>query len=142
MKLKELRHWPPDCAACGGAVDNWASAGRSDDRWLHKECWIDRASRQTQPPLMSPVVSLDARKFPVILFLLLFHVGGGAAVMGWFMLGQFDYGTGGFVVLILGVAGLMTGLAGFALEITLRRRAELVRAELVRNGGWQALEES
>ena len=75
---------------------------------------------------------------PVLLFLLLFHAGGGAAVVGWFMFARFEYATLGLATLLFGLLGLLAGVAGFAIETVMRVRAQAVRQELEAKGGWKS----
>lgn len=60
--------------------------------------------------------------------------------MGWFMLTQFEGQSSALIVLLAGVVGFLLGLGGFAVEVVMRRRAELIRQELERQGGWQPIE--
>ena len=73
----------------------------------------------------------------MLLFLLLFHVGGGATVAGWFMFARFEYATAGLITLVLGLVGLLVGIAGFAIETVLRMRAQAMRQEIEGHGGWR-----
>lgn len=141
MGLKSLFQWPPKCKVCGAQISRWTDAGVSHGNWLHKRCWLEVAgppARDTEP-LTSPLDALRGG-LPMIVFLLLFHFGGGAAVMGWFMISRFDNESSGLTFLVAGLTSFFIGLGGFALEILLRTRAESVRQQLEGAGGWQPLE--
>ncbi len=73
----------------------------------------------------------------MFLFLLLFHVGGGAAVAGWFMSTRFEHETAGLITLLLGLAGLLIGIAGFTLETGIRMRAQTIRLGIDMEGDWK-----
>lgn len=141
MSPKTLFEWPPRCNDCGVAIQSWGEAGVSQRKWLHKACWLEaaKADGHNSGQLGSPLDAVQGG-LPMILFLLLFHVGGGAAVMGWFMLTRFEYDSSGVVVFLGGLVSLFLGLGGFGLEVMFRMRAQSVRHEIERQGGWQPLE--
>ena len=141
MSPKTLLAWPPKCDDCGDEIRSWGEAGVSRGKWLHKACWLEaaKADGHNPGPLTSPIDAVRGG-LPMILFLLLFHVGGGAAIMGWFMLTRFEYDSTGVIVLLGGLVSFFLGLGGFALEILLRMRAQSVLHELESQGGWQPLE--
>lgn len=142
MRPSELLKWPPSCSTCDEPIAEWMSAGYDAGRWMHRKCWLDSPSSETRADgasLSSPLEGVR-HGLPMILFLLLFHFGGGAAIMGWFMLTQFEGQSSALIVLLAGVVGFLLGLGGFAVEVVMRRRAELIRQELERQGGWQPIE--
>ena len=148
--------WPGVCAHCGNLISDWTDAGLLGKRWLHKACWSDefrRASAQgvEPPPLRSPVERGSYLEMPMLVFLLMFHFGLGAAIAGWVMLTQgrgfgsvpswafftSDPKTFATILLIFGLVVPVIGLTGVAFNILSRHRIELIRQELDLHGGWK-----
>lgn len=143
MRLQDLFSWPPRCNACGAAIDEWTRAGFSANRWLHKACWPDGASPREERAIASPADGVRLG-LPMILFLLIFHVGGGAAVFGWFSMTQAQRSgvdsTAAAASLLAGLTMLLVGIGGFVLEIVIRARREAIDQALKREGGWRSPE--
>ena len=73
----------------------------------------------------------------MLIFLLMFHFGLGAAVAGWIMIDQHQTPDIGAVLLVIGIVVPLIGVAGVALNIISRRRIELIRQALDLTGGWK-----
>ena len=141
MRLRDLVTWPPRCDGCATTIDDWTDSGFAANQWFHKRCWQDGATPpHANKTLASPLEGVGTG-LPMILFLLLFHVGGGAAVFGWFSLTQAERGGVDTLVstasLVGGLLIFLAGMGGFVLEIVLRARTEAVRQAIERAGGWQ-----
>jgi len=135
-----MLEWPGRCSDCRQPIDDWAEAGLFDRRWIHKDCWSQRfaveQSRGAEPPaLRSPIERSTQLELPMLIFLLLFHFGLGAAVAGWVMLDQ-GRDNGG-VVLAIGLIVPLIGAVGVVLNIIGRRRIEAIRQALDAGGGWK-----
>ena len=130
--------WPPKCDGCGVEIRTWGESGVSRGKLLHKTCWLEavKSEGHNPGPLTTPLDAIGGG-MPMILFLLLFHAGGGASVMGWFMLNRYGYDSTGVIVLVSGLVSFCLGLGGFAVEILLRMRGQSVLRELESQGGWQ-----
>jgi hypothetical protein len=133
--------WPGRCYRCREVILDWADAGLYGRRWVHKECfthlWQQAMGKGEEvPPLQPPTERGAHLELPMLIFLLLFHFGGGAAVAGWIMVNQFDYAAGNWI-LAIGIITPLVGIAGIAVNIISRRRIELIRQALETQGGWQ-----
>ena len=136
MKLKDLFVWPPKCASCGSKVKQWNAAGLAGAHWYHNQCWM-RLAETTTDELVPALDGVGSSRLPMILFLLMLHVGGGSAVFGWFSINQAN-GAGvdsivSYLALTLGLAVLLLGILGFVLEILIRTRIEEVRQAVDKN---------
>jgi len=148
--------WPGVCAHCGKEITDWTDAGLLGKRWLHKACWSEEyqegSTRGKEPaPLRSPVDRRTYLELPMLIFLLMFHFGLGAAIAGWVMLSQgrgfgsvpswafftTDPRTFAMILLIFGLVVPVIGLTGVAFNILSRHRIELIRQELDLQGGWK-----
>ena len=134
--------WPGRCSNCGEAIEDWSGAGLLGKRWVHKTCytghWNQAHSRgETPPELQSPVERGRLLELPMLLFLLMFHFGLGAAVAGWIMIDQDQTPGTGAVLLVIGIVVPLIGVAGVALNILSRRRIELIRQAVDGRGGWK-----
>lgn len=137
-----LLEWPGRCGACRRRIDSWVEAGLYGRRWVHKACFGELAkaaqARGEEPALRSPAERGAQLELPMLLFLLLFHFGLGGAVAGWVMLTQGRSEATAAALLAVGLLAPLAGVAGIAANIVSRRRVELVRRELERQGGWRA----
>ena len=134
--------WPGRCSECREQIDDWTDAGLYRGRWVHKACFSGRFSGQPSAhaleALRSPVERSSQLELPMIIFVLMFHFGLGAAVAGWIMLTQLTQDTsGGAFVLAVGIIVPVIGAIGMALNVISRRRIETIRQELEANGGWK-----
>ncbi len=139
-----MLEWPPRCADCREPIADWASAGLYDGRWVHKTCWNDRYSQAQQrgveiTALRSPLERGKQLELPMMVFVLMFHFGLGAAVAGWVLLTQNHTGLseGSGLLLLIGVVTPLIGVTGMAANFLLRRRIEVIRSELETQGGWK-----
>ena len=134
--------WPGRCSECRQQIDDWTDAGLYGSRWVHKACFSSRFSGQPAgnalEALRSPVERSSQLELPMIVFVLMFHFGLGAAVIGWIMLTQLTQDTsGGAFVLAAGIIVPVIGAIGVALNVIGRRRIETIRQELDAQGGWK-----
>jgi hypothetical protein len=134
--------WPGRCARCNKEIENWADAGLLDARWVHKACYVEARSAAggngaSLPELRSPAERGTHLEMPMLLFLLMFHFGLGAAVAGWIMLDQDKSQSLAVGLLIAGIVIPLVGIAGVAVNIISRRRIELIRQDLDAVGGWR-----
>lgn len=134
--------WPGRCKSCGEAIVEWADAGLLERRWIHKACFIERRRRAQErgeelPELRSPAERSSQLELPMLIFLLMFHFGLGAAVAGWIMLEQDGSASTAAILLAVGIVTPLIGVAGVAINIVSRRRIELVRRALELHGGWK-----
>jgi hypothetical protein len=148
--------WPGTCARCGREIEDWADAGLLGKRWLHKACWSEdfragSAAGKETPPLRSPLDRAGYLEAPMLIFLLMFHFGLGAAIAGWVMLTQgrgfvhvpswafFTSDPKAFAtsLLVVGLIVPVVGLGGVSLNILSRRRIEIIRQALDVAGGWK-----
>jgi hypothetical protein len=133
--------WPGRCSRCNEEIGDWADAGLYGRRWVHKACFAT-LSREAEgkgtalAALRPPTERSVYLELPMLVFLLLFHFGLGAAVAGWIMVNQFDYASGN-LILAFGIVTPLIGIAGAAVNIIARRRIELIRQELELQGGWK-----
>ncbi len=133
-----MMEWPARCSECHEPIDDWADAGLFRGRWIHKTCFSDHYAAAPEG-LRSPVERSAQLELPMLIFLLLFHFGLGAAVAGWVMLTQLSESIdGGLIVLGFGLVLPLIGAAGAAVNIVSRRRIEVIRQELETQGGWKA----
>ncbi len=135
--------WPGRCSACREAIVDWTEAGLHGRRWVHRSCFGERwrAARERGvelPALRSPAERGRQLELPMLVFLLLFHFGLGAAVAGWIMLTQNGSETAAAILLAAGIVAPLIGVAGVAVNIISRRRVELIRQALELQGGWRA----
>jgi hypothetical protein len=134
--------WPGRCSLCKQPIGDWRDAGYHSARWVHKACWTETLLRasggQAELPLLqSPLERRRDLELPMVIYMLLFHFGLGAAVAGWILFAQgYDEGTG-IIVFPLGLIAGLIGVAGAAVNIVSRRRIELIREELETQGGWK-----
>jgi hypothetical protein len=133
--------WPGRCSRCGKEIEDWADAGLHGSRWVHKSCFAAMANEAQGrgaelPPLRPPTERSVYLEMPMLIFLLLFHFGLGAAVAGWIMVNQFAYASGNWI-LAFGIITPLIGLAGVVVNVIARRRIELIRQELDLQGGWK-----
>lgn len=136
-----MLEWPPRCAYCGEPIEDWAEAGLDNSAWVHKACWAQRWREARErgvelPALRSPVERSRQLELPMMVSLLLFHFGLGAAIAGWIMLTR-DAQTAGLITLAFGVVTPVIGAAGILINFISRRRIELIRQELDARGGWK-----
>jgi hypothetical protein len=134
--------WPGRCSSCKQEITNWSDAGLHSGRWIHKVCFADHWNQahdagKTPPDLQPPTERGRLLEFPMLVFLLMFHFGLGAAVAGWIMLDQDQSQTTAIALLVTGIVVPLIGLAGVAVNILSRRRIELVRQDLELQGGWK-----
>lgn len=134
--------WPGRCSSCKEQIDDWSSAGLLDRRWIHKACytrrWNDAHSRgETPPELQSPVNRGRLLELPMLIFLLMFHFGLGAAVAGWIMIDQHQSTSTGALLLVIGIVVPLIGVGGVALNILSRRRIQMVQQAVDLAGGWK-----
>jgi hypothetical protein len=134
--------WPGRCSSCRDQIEDWSSAGLLDKRWIHKTCytrrWNDAHSRgETPPELQSPVERGRLLELPMLIFLLMFHFGLGAAVAGWIMIDQDQTPSTGALLLVIGVVVPLIGIGGVALNILSRRRIQMVQQAVDLAGGWK-----
>jgi hypothetical protein len=134
--------WPGRCSACKEAIADWSEAGYNDGRWIHKSCWTEallhsEAADSARPVLQSPLERARQLDLPMMVYVLLFHFGSGAAVIGWILFTQgYDEATG-VVVFPIGLVATLIGVAGAAVNIMSRRRIEGIRRALEMQGGWK-----
>jgi hypothetical protein len=76
-------------------------------------------------------------ELPMLIFLLMFHFGLGAAVAGWIMIDQDQTPGTGAILLVIGLVVPLIGVAGVALNIISRRRIEMIRQAVDTGGGWK-----
>lgn len=148
--------WPAMCAHCGREINDWTDAGLLGRRWLHKACWSEdyragAAVGREPPPLRSPLERATSLEMPMLVFLLMFHFGLGAAIAGWVMLTQgrgfvhvpswafFTNDPKAFAtsLLVVGLVVPVIGLAGVGVNILSRRHIETIRQALDTAGGWK-----
>ncbi len=134
--------WPGRCSRCGESIKDWSAAGFLDRRWIHKTCytqhWNEAHARgETPAELQSPVERGRLLELPMLLFLLMFHFGLGAAVAGWIMIDQDQTPATGAALLVIGIVVPLIGVAGVAVNILSRRRIELIRQAVDGGGGWK-----
>ncbi len=133
-----MMEWPGRCSECNRTIDDWADAGLFRGRWIHKSCFSDHHAAAAEA-LRSPTERSAQLELPMLIFVLMFHFGLGAAVAGWVMLTQLSEKIdGGVIVLAIGVVVPLIGAAGVALNVVGRRRIELIRQELESQGGWKS----
>ena len=137
-----MLEWPGRCGACRQPIDDWAEAGLSGRRWIHKACFAElaRAARDRGVELAAlrpPTARGGQLELPMLVFLLMFHFGLGGAVAGWIMLTQNGSETTAAVLLAVGILAPLIGVAGVAVNIVSRRRVELIRRALELQGGWR-----
>jgi hypothetical protein len=130
--------WPGRCARCDKEIGDWSDAGLLDRRWVHKACYVQARGRgDNLPELRSPAERGSHLEMPMLIFLLMFHFGLGAAVAGWIMLDQDKSPSLAVALLAAGIVIPLVGLAGVAVNIISRRRIELIRQDLDAVGGWR-----
>jgi hypothetical protein len=130
--------WPGRCAQCDKEIANWSDAGLLNRRWVHKSCYVQaRTTGDSLPELRSPAERGSHLEMPMLIFLLMFHFGLGAAVAGWIMLDQDKSTSLAVALLVVGIVIPVVGLAGVAVNIISRRRIELIRQDLDAVGGWR-----
>jgi len=134
--------WPGRCSGCDKQIEDWSDAGLHQKRWIHKACYADRwnqahARGDTPPELQSPTDRGRLLELPMLIFLLMFHFGLGAAVAGWIMIDQDQTPDVGALLLVIGLVVPLIGVGGVALNIISRRRIELIRQALDLQGGWK-----
>ncbi len=140
--MSVMVEWPGRCSTCSEPIEDWSGAGLMHKRWIHKTCyaqyWNDAKARGDTPPdLQSPVERGRLLELPMLIFLLMFHFGLGAAVAGWIMIDQDQTPTTGAALMVIGILVPLIGVAGVALNIMSRRRIELVRRAVDSHGGWK-----
>jgi hypothetical protein len=134
--------WPGRCSSCGEPIEDWPAAGLLQKRWVHKACYTrlrnDALMRGEAPPdLQSPVDRGKLLELPMLIFLLMFHFGLGAAVAGWIMIDQDQTPQTGALLIVIGLVVPLIGVAGVALNIISRRRIQLVQQAVELAGGWK-----
>ena len=134
--------WPGRCARCKNEIADWSDAGLLDRRWVHKSCYAEARAEAmgkgaTLSELRSPAERGSHLELPMLIFLLMFHFGLGAAVAGWIMLDQDKSASLAVLLLVVGIVIPLIGLAGVAININSRRRIELIRQDLDSAGGWR-----
>ena len=137
-----MLEWPGRCSRCREVIETWSDAGFHGRRWIHKACFSqglveDGERKGDLPALRSPVDRMSILEMPMLLFLLMFHFGLGAAVAGWIMLEQDRSESTAALLLAIGIIVPLIGVAGVAMNIVSRRRVELIRQELDLQGGWK-----
>lgn len=134
--------WPGRCGACKEAILDWADAGFYGGRWVHKACWTETllksgADEGALPALQSPLARSRQLELPMLVFLLMFHFGLGAAAAGWILFAQdYDPATGA-IVFPIGLVVTLIGVAGVVVNVISRQRIELIRRALDTQGGWK-----
>jgi hypothetical protein len=139
--MQIMVEWPRRCSHCGLEIEDWPDAGLFEGRWVHKRCYTQRWNEahdrgETLPELQSPAARSRVLELPMLVFLLLFHFGLGAAIAGWIMLEQDRNAQVAAVLLVVGLVVPLVGLAGVVVNIISRRRVELIRQLLDTQGGW------
>jgi hypothetical protein len=134
--------WPGRCSSCHQPIEDWSDAGLHEKRWIHKACytreWNAAQARGLTPPeLQSPLDRGKLLELPMLIFLMMFHFGLGAAVAGWIMIDQDQTPDVGALLLVIGIVIPLIGVAGVALNIISRRRIELIRQFVDARGGWR-----
>jgi hypothetical protein len=134
--------WPGRCSSCTKQIEDWSDAGLHQRRWIHKSCysqaWAQAHARGEAPPdLQSPIDRGKLLELPMLIFLLMFHFGLGAAVAGWIMIDQDQTPDIGALLMTIGIVVPLIGVAGVALNIISRRRIELIRQSVDARGGWK-----
>ena len=134
--------WPGRCSSCGEPIEDWSGAGLLDRRWIHKTCytrsWNEAHARGRPPPeLQSPVERGRLLELPMLIFLMMFHFGLGAAVAGWIMIDQDQSPATGAALLVVGIVVPLIGIAGVTLNILSRRRIQMVQQAVDLAGGWK-----
>jgi len=134
--------WPGRCSNCDQQIDDWSDAGFYDRRWIHKGCFSNQRAGeqgrgQVAAELRSPIDRGKLLELPMLIFLLMFHFGLGAAVAGWIMIDQDQTPDIGAALMVIGVVVPLIGVAGVALNIISRRRIELIRQAVDARGGWK-----
>ena len=135
--------WPARCSHCKEVIADWSATGFVDGGWIHKSCWAEMrlpaiSDGGELSALRSPVERSRQLELPMLVFLLLFHFGLGAAIAGWLMLTQtYSDATAAIIVLLIGIVTPLVGVAGVAANIVSRRRIELIRQALDAGGGWK-----
>jgi hypothetical protein len=140
--MPAMIEWPGRCSSCNQPIDNWNDAGLYDKRWIHKTCYAAqsadaRARGEAPSDLQSPIDRGKLLELPMLVFLLMFHFGLGAAVAGWIMIDQDQTPDIGALLLVIGIVIPLIGVAGVAVNIISRRRIELIRQAVDANGGWK-----
>ena len=135
--------WPGRCAQCNKEIADWADAGLLDRRWVHKTCYAtarnDASNKGAElAELKSPAERGTHLEMPMLIFLLMFHFGLGAAAIGWIFIDQGGSVLTGSILIAIGLIVPLIGIAGAAANVVSRRRVELVRQELESAGGWRA----
>src|SRR5438093_131351 len=123
--------WPGRCSRCHEVIEDWTDAGMYQRHWIHKTCYADlwqRAQRDGRElaPLQPPTGRSAQLELPMVIFLLLFHFGLGAAAMGWIMISQFSDSSGN-PILAFGIIAPLIGVVGVALNVISRCHIELIR---------------
>lgn len=137
-----MLEWPGRCRSCGEPILDWSDAGLYDKSWVHKACYLD-AFRQAHDrgtelaALRSPDERGSQLELPMLIFLLMFHFGLGAAVAGWIMATQDGSSSTSTLLLAIGLIVPLIGVAGIAVNVISRRRVELIRRALDLQGGWK-----
>ena len=134
--------WPARCPDCQEAIEDWTDAGLYNKAWVHKACYTNRwneahARGANLADLRTPIDRGSQLELPMLISLLLFHFGLGFAVIGWIMLDQGRSSDIAVLLLVIGVATPLLGIAGIAINIMGRRRIESIRQELDLAGGWK-----
>ena len=136
-----MLEWPGRCKECREQIDDWTDAGLYGGSWVHKACFLQRSGSSAAAGLeaLRPPTDRSAQlELPMMIFVLMFHFGLGAAVAGWIMLTQLNEdASGGAIVLALGIILPVIGVAGVALNVIGRRRIETIRQQLDAEGGWK-----
>ncbi len=86
--------------------------------------------------LLSPVERVKQLEMPMIVSMLLFHFGLGAALAGFALLAE-QYTYSGMLLTVLGVVCPVLGGLGIIGNLEGRRRIEGIRRALEHRGGWQ-----
>ncbi|HEX5370162.1 MAG TPA: hypothetical protein VFY10_12165 [Dehalococcoidia bacterium] len=137
--------WPGKCGTCKQPIVDWGDAGYFDKSWIHKTCFRDRLTTGRAktsegaevPELRSPVDRQSQLELPMLVFLLMFHFGLGAAVGGWLMIDQHQSQSTGALLMAIGIIVPLIGIGGVAINIISRRHIETIRQALDTAGGWR-----
>ena len=133
--------WPGRCSQCREEIGDWADSGYYQGHWVHKSCfsknWQEAQARGVElAPLKSPEARSSSLELPMLIFLLMFHFGLGAAVAGWITIDQ-GAEQRGIIMLAVSIAVSVIGVIGVAINVMSRTRIQSIRQALELQGGWK-----
>ncbi len=140
--MQMMVEWPGRCERCNQSIEDWADAGLSANRWIHKTCFQEMRREALNEgkdlaPLRSPEDRGKLLEWPLFGFLMMFHFGLGGAVAGWLLLTQHRSENIAGLLIAAGLIVPAIGVAGVVVNVMSRRRIELVRQALLTAGGWK-----